>query len=70
MSAGIATERWKVDEMRRMWASGEPVGHIATQLEVSEITVTRYCVDVPKTASNRMTVVHRQRLLTSWACCG
>lgn len=67
MSAGIATERWKVDEMRRMWRSGESVGRITTQLEVSEMTVTRYCIDVPKTVSRRLTNVERQRLLTHWA---
>ncbi len=68
MSAGIATERWKVEEMRRMWRSGEPVDRIATQLEVSKITVTRHCVDVPKPVSKRMTNIDRERLLVSWAC--
>lgn len=68
MNAGIATERWKVDEMRRMWRSGESVGRIATQLEVSDTTVIRYCIDVPKTVSERLSNVKRQQLLTNWAC--
>lgn len=63
---GAKTEPWRVEEIRNMRLNGCSLHAIATQMNVSWTTVSRYCKDLPEPAYGKMSDQERQGLLTRW----
>lgn len=63
---GMKTEPWRVEEIRQMRLNGCSLHAIATQMNVSWTTVTRYCADLPEPETTKLTNEDRQLYLGRW----